>query len=268
LRAFDLLEWLVPKGEAFPRAFRPTVTARLLGAALDLAEQLLDAQTQRRAARPAGPGRWQPEQAPALFEAGPPLGAGCRTGSTSMSAAWWPRSAGSSAAGYARPAELNKYREAPRGSTPRRRLILDMRPHAPPSGVRTGRARAIHRPPPHPASRDRRDLPAFWRAKVDVGRAHHPKPDVVVAVVRTVVVAVAVVRARVVLIVVPGAPAQHPRLDHGTPSRFPGEHQRSRLPDAAGPRLKKHFPGRALRGHSDQRFSVQRGGTSTPPETR
>ena len=30
-RVFDLLEWLVPKGEAFPRPFRQTVTARLLG---------------------------------------------------------------------------------------------------------------------------------------------------------------------------------------------------------------------------------------------
>lgn len=30
-RVFDLLEWLVPKGESFPRAYRATVTARLLG---------------------------------------------------------------------------------------------------------------------------------------------------------------------------------------------------------------------------------------------
>ena len=50
-RTFDLLEWLAPKGEAFPRAFRPTVTARLLGAALDLSEQLLEAQARRGAAR-------------------------------------------------------------------------------------------------------------------------------------------------------------------------------------------------------------------------
>ena len=46
-RVFDLLEWLVPKGEAFPRPFRHTVTARLLGAALDLPEQLFDAQSRR-----------------------------------------------------------------------------------------------------------------------------------------------------------------------------------------------------------------------------
>ena len=46
-RVFDLLEWLVPRGEAFPRAFRHTVTARLLGTALDLPEQLFEAQSWR-----------------------------------------------------------------------------------------------------------------------------------------------------------------------------------------------------------------------------
>jgi hypothetical protein len=46
-RVFDLLEWLVPKGEAFPRPFRHTVTARLLGAALDLSERLFEAQAHR-----------------------------------------------------------------------------------------------------------------------------------------------------------------------------------------------------------------------------
>lgn len=50
-RTFDLLEWLIPKGETFPRSFRQTVTARLLGAALDLAEQLLEAQSRRGSAR-------------------------------------------------------------------------------------------------------------------------------------------------------------------------------------------------------------------------
>jgi hypothetical protein len=50
-RAFDLLEWLVPKGEAFPRAFRATVTSRLMGSALDLSEQLLEAQSRRGHAR-------------------------------------------------------------------------------------------------------------------------------------------------------------------------------------------------------------------------
>jgi hypothetical protein len=47
VRVFDLLAWLVPKGESFPRAFRQTVTARLLGAALDLPEQLYRAQSRR-----------------------------------------------------------------------------------------------------------------------------------------------------------------------------------------------------------------------------
>jgi predicted metal-dependent hydrolase len=46
-RVFDLLEWLVPKGERFPRAYRHSVTARLLAAALDLPEQLYVAQSRR-----------------------------------------------------------------------------------------------------------------------------------------------------------------------------------------------------------------------------
>ena len=47
VRVFDLLAWLVPKGESFPRAFRQTITARLLGAALDLPEHLYRAQSRR-----------------------------------------------------------------------------------------------------------------------------------------------------------------------------------------------------------------------------
>jgi hypothetical protein len=47
VRVFDLLEWLVPKGESFPRTYRHTVTQRLLGAALDLPEQLFRAQSRR-----------------------------------------------------------------------------------------------------------------------------------------------------------------------------------------------------------------------------
>lgn len=46
-RTYDLLEWLIPKAESFPRTFRATVTARLMGAALDLSEQLMDAQSRR-----------------------------------------------------------------------------------------------------------------------------------------------------------------------------------------------------------------------------
>lgn len=44
-RTFDLLEWLLPKSERFPRAYRSTVTQRLMDAALDLQEALVAAQS-------------------------------------------------------------------------------------------------------------------------------------------------------------------------------------------------------------------------------
>jgi hypothetical protein len=50
-RVFDLLEWLIPKGESFPRTFRHTITARLLSAALDLPERLYQAHARRGRAR-------------------------------------------------------------------------------------------------------------------------------------------------------------------------------------------------------------------------
>ena len=50
-RCFDLLTWLMPKAEAFPRAYRFTVTQRLMDAALDVQELLFTAQSQRDAAR-------------------------------------------------------------------------------------------------------------------------------------------------------------------------------------------------------------------------
>ncbi len=50
-RVFDLLAWLLPKGEQFPRNYRHTVTDRLMGAALDLQELLFEAQAMRGAAR-------------------------------------------------------------------------------------------------------------------------------------------------------------------------------------------------------------------------
>jgi hypothetical protein len=50
-RTFDLLEWLVPKGERFPRPYRHTVTRRLLDAALDLQDLLFLAQSRRGARR-------------------------------------------------------------------------------------------------------------------------------------------------------------------------------------------------------------------------
>ncbi len=46
-RTFDLLEWLLPKSERFPRAYRSTVTQRLMDAALDLQEALIAAEPQR-----------------------------------------------------------------------------------------------------------------------------------------------------------------------------------------------------------------------------
>jgi len=50
-RCYDLLAWLMPKAEKFPRAFRFNVTQRLMDAALDLQEALFEAQSQRGAAR-------------------------------------------------------------------------------------------------------------------------------------------------------------------------------------------------------------------------
>ncbi len=50
-RCYDLLAWLLPRAEKFPRAFRFTVTQRLIDAALDLQEALFEAQSQRGAPR-------------------------------------------------------------------------------------------------------------------------------------------------------------------------------------------------------------------------
>ena len=43
-RTFDLLQWLLPKSERFPRVYRSTVTQRLMDAALDLQEALTEAE--------------------------------------------------------------------------------------------------------------------------------------------------------------------------------------------------------------------------------
>lgn len=43
-RTYDLLHWLLPKAERFPKVYRSTVTGRLMGAALDFQETLLEAQ--------------------------------------------------------------------------------------------------------------------------------------------------------------------------------------------------------------------------------
>jgi len=50
-RTFDLLTWLLPASNNFPRAHRHTVTNRLLDAALDLRESLEAANLRRGQAR-------------------------------------------------------------------------------------------------------------------------------------------------------------------------------------------------------------------------
>ena len=50
-RTYDMIYWLVPKTERFPRLYRHTVTCRLTDAALDFQERLLDAQSLRGANR-------------------------------------------------------------------------------------------------------------------------------------------------------------------------------------------------------------------------
>ncbi len=47
VRSFDLLQWLLPKAEKFPRVYRFTITQRMMDAALDLQEALHLAQTRR-----------------------------------------------------------------------------------------------------------------------------------------------------------------------------------------------------------------------------
>ena len=46
-RTYDLLNWLLPKAERFPKIYRSTVTQRLMDAALDLQEALLAAELYR-----------------------------------------------------------------------------------------------------------------------------------------------------------------------------------------------------------------------------
>lgn len=45
-KTFDLLTWLLPRAEKFPKTHRLTVTRRLLDATLDFQEVLFDAQSQ------------------------------------------------------------------------------------------------------------------------------------------------------------------------------------------------------------------------------
>ena len=46
-RTYDLLNWLLPKSERFPKLYRNTVTQRLMAAALDFQESLLSAEAYR-----------------------------------------------------------------------------------------------------------------------------------------------------------------------------------------------------------------------------
>ncbi|MDS4014099.1 MAG: four helix bundle protein [Candidatus Accumulibacter sp.] len=50
-RLYDLLSWLLPKAERFPRPYRQTVTLRLMNAALDCQEAVFLAQSTRGARR-------------------------------------------------------------------------------------------------------------------------------------------------------------------------------------------------------------------------
>ena len=45
-RTFDLLTWLLPQTERFPRHYRHSITQRMVDAALDFQEALYDAQSQ------------------------------------------------------------------------------------------------------------------------------------------------------------------------------------------------------------------------------
>ena len=50
-RLFDLLAWLLPKAEHFPRVYRHNVVQRLMNAALDCQEAVFAAQSSRDARR-------------------------------------------------------------------------------------------------------------------------------------------------------------------------------------------------------------------------
>ncbi|MCP4934078.1 MAG: diversity-generating retroelement protein Avd [bacterium] len=50
-RTFDLLEWLLPKIERFPKLYRYSVTRRLMDAALDFQEELFRARKLRGSSR-------------------------------------------------------------------------------------------------------------------------------------------------------------------------------------------------------------------------
>ena len=50
-KMFDLLAWLLPKAERFPRGYRFTLTQRMMDAALDVQDKLFQAQSHRGGTR-------------------------------------------------------------------------------------------------------------------------------------------------------------------------------------------------------------------------
>lgn len=46
-KLFDLLTWLLPKAQTFPKAHRFTITQRLMDSALDCQDAIFEAQSQR-----------------------------------------------------------------------------------------------------------------------------------------------------------------------------------------------------------------------------
>ena len=293
-RTFDLLEWLLPKSERFPRAYRSTVTQRLMDAALDLQEALIAAEARAGRSRLSAlrdadaalsrlriylrlAHRWR------WLSDGQYAHAGGMVGEIGRLLGGWLRSekhdsviiGGTGARGGA-PGERGPAGApvlyAPDGRAWRGRA------------VRTGRARAIFPSSPRPANRGRRTTPEAQpgprqrtpctcrdaegarpgKEQKDVRRTHHTEPDVVVPVVR--VVPVAVGRARVVLIVVPGPAAQHT----GTSQRAAPPTFRpacSTIPHGE-PNRQPRKNRRAALTRRPSEISAQRWATNTPHESR
>ena len=296
-RTYDLLDWLLPKSEAFPRAYRFTVTQRLASAALDFQEALFDAQSQSGAAARPARRRRRAGQAAAVPAPGPSLALAQRR---PVQARQRPRGRDRPAARrldardrLRRPGVLRT-----RGAPP-----FCMRPTSArraPAGsgdafVRAGPPCAISVPSPRPANRGRRALPEAIpsraagmrsprprgagpgrrRGTQDVGRTHHPKTDVVVAIAGGVVVAVR--RARVVLVVVPGTAAQHTPFVHREPREIlsfawdEGKRFHRKAPSRFARRVRtrtgRFAPCRRCAAPPVSR-ATGRWGTNTPPENR
>ncbi|MGB4225946.1 MAG: hypothetical protein WBJ68_04690 [Candidatus Dechloromonas phosphoritropha] len=88
-RCFDLLAWLVPKSETFPKLHRHTVVQRLVDSALDFQELLFSA-----CRKPTANSTSYASTCALRI-----TGNGSTTGGTSTSTARWPNLVGCSAAG-------------------------------------------------------------------------------------------------------------------------------------------------------------------------